>query len=38
MWKWIAGGIVVVAVMAGGLAYYLSDKIYPRFAHAEVAP
>jgi hypothetical protein len=38
MWKWIAASIVGVLVLLGGLAAYLSDKIYLRFDHAKVSP
>ena len=37
MWKWIVGGVLALVVAAGATAFYLSDKIYPRFDHATVA-
>lgn len=37
MWKWILGAVAATVLVLGALAFYLSDKIYPRFPHAAVA-
>jgi hypothetical protein len=37
MWKWFAGVIVLLVVAAGSTAYYLSDKLYLRYPHADVS-
>lgn len=37
MWKWVAGGVLLVVVALTAVAAYLSDKIYLRPDHAVVA-
>jgi hypothetical protein len=36
MWKWIVAGIAGLVIAVGGVGFYLSDKIYIRWPHAEV--
>lgn len=38
LWKRIGTLLVVLIVVAGATVYYLSDKLYLRFAHAAVSP
>ena len=37
MWKYVLAAFVAVVVAAAGIAFYLSDKIFIRWPHAQVA-
>jgi hypothetical protein len=36
MWKWIVAGIAGLVIAVAGVRFYVSDKIYIRWPHAEV--